>query len=88
MESIRVNYVGEIGQYVNMDLSSDLSTGPITFFIDRLEADVADLADIGCFVSPETVLRFFDRMDFQRALASKSPQNFRAILRRFGVNQT
>ena len=42
MESVRIAYLQEIGQYANIDLSRD-PREPLTAFLDVLEADVAEL---------------------------------------------
>ena len=71
MESVRVAYLEEIGQYANIDLSKDLWKEPVTAFLDVVEADVAELQDIECFISPDAVFRFFERVGFQTMLASR-----------------
>ena len=71
VESIRINYVEEIEQHVNLDLSSDPPSGRMTVFLDSLEADVAKLEEIECFVSPDIVLGFLERVGFNATLASK-----------------
>ena len=71
MESVRVAYIDEIDQYANFDLSSDPSSGRIVAFVDTLKADVAELEDIECFLSPDTVLRFLERVGFEATLASR-----------------
>ena len=71
MESVRVAYLEEIGQYANIDLSTDLWKEPVTAFLDVVEADVAELQDIECFISPDAIFRFFERVGFQTILASR-----------------
>ena len=65
MESVRVAYIDEIGQYANFDLSSDLSSGRNIAFLDTLKANVAELEDIECFLSPDTVFSFLERIGFR-----------------------
>ena len=71
-ESVRVAYVEEMGQYANIDLSRDKWKDPMTAFIDVVEADAGEIQDIGCFVSPDAVFRFFERVGFQTMLASRT----------------
>ena len=71
MESIRVAYLEEIGQYANIDLSRDTWREPVTAFLDVLEADVAELQDIECFISPAAVFGYLERIGFGATLASR-----------------
>ncbi len=73
MESVRIAYVEEIGQYANIDLSRDAWRGPLTGFFDVLEVDVAELQDRECFISPATVFGFLERIGFGATLASRKP---------------
>jgi transcriptional regulator with XRE-family HTH domain len=73
MESVRVAYVEEIGQYVNIDLSRDARREPLTAFLDVLEAGVAELQDIECFISPAAVFGYLERIGFGATLASRKP---------------
>ena len=73
VESVRITHLDEIQQYANLDLSSDLSSGRIIAFLDTLEADVAELEDIECFLSPDTVVSFLERVGFKATLASRKP---------------
>lgn len=71
MESVRVAYLEEIGQYANIDLSRDAWREPATAFIDVLEADIAELEDIECFISPDAVFSFLEPTGFGATLASR-----------------
>ena len=73
MESVRVAYVEEIGQYANIDLSRDAWREPVTAFLDILEANVAELQDIECFISPAAVFGYLERIGFGATLASRKP---------------
>ena len=73
MKSVRVAYVEEIGQYVNIDLSRDARRAPLTAFLDVLEAGVAELQDIECFISPAAVFGYLERIGFGATLASRKP---------------
>ena len=73
MESVRVAYVEQIGQYVNIDLSRGARREPLTAFLDVLEADVAELQDIECFISPAAVFGYLERIGFGATLASRKP---------------
>ena len=73
MESVRVAYLEEIGQYANVDLSRDAWREPATAFLDVLEANVAELQDIECFVSPAVVFGYLERIGFGATLASRKP---------------
>ena len=73
MESVRVAYVEEIGQYVSVDLSRDAWREPLAGFLDLLEADVAELQDIDCFISPAAVFGHMERLGFGPTLASRKP---------------
>ena len=73
MKSFRVAYVEEIGQYVNIDLSRDPRREPPTAFLDVLEASVAELQDIECFISPAAVFGYLERIGFSATLASRMP---------------
>ena len=73
MESVRVAYVDEIDQYVNLDLSSNPSSGRMIPFLDTLKADVSELEEIECFLSPDTIVGFFERVGFEATLASRKP---------------
>ena len=66
MESVRTTYLEEIGQYANIDLSRNLLKEPLTAFIDVLEADVAELQDIECFISPAAVFGYLERIGSAR----------------------
>ena len=70
MASARIAYIDEIDQYLNLDLSSDPSSGRIIVFRDTLEANAARLHDLGCFLSPDTVFGFLERVGFQTIRAS------------------
>ena len=63
----------EIGQYVNIDLSRDARREPLTAFLDVLEAGVAELQDIECFISPAAVFGYLERIGFGAVLASRKP---------------
>ena len=67
MESVRVAYIDEIGQYANFDMSS----GRNIVFLDTLKANVAELEDIECFLSPDTVFGFLESIGFDSTLASR-----------------
>ena len=71
IESVRFSYIDEIEQYTNLDLSSDLSSGRIITFLDTLEANMAELEDIECYLSPDIVFRFFEHNGFKALLASR-----------------
>lgn len=71
LRSVRAAYVEEIGQYANIDLSRDRWKEPLTAFVDVVEVEVARLQDIQCFVSPDAVFRFFERIGFQTMMASR-----------------
>ena len=73
MESVRVAYVEEIGQCANIDLSRDTWREPATAFLDVLEANVAELQDIECFISPAAVFGYLERIGFGATLASRKP---------------
>ena len=73
MESVRVAYVEEIGQYANIDLSRDAWREPPTAFLDVLAANVAELQDIECFISPAAVFGYLERIGFGATLASRKP---------------
>ena len=73
MKSVRVAYVEKIGQYVNIDLSRDARREPLTAFLDVLEAGVAELQDIECFISPAAVFGYLERIGFGATLASRKP---------------
>ena len=73
MKSVRVNYVEEFGQYVNIDLSRDARREPLTAFLDVLEAGVDELQDIECFISPAAVFGYLERIGFGATLASRKP---------------
>ena len=73
MESVRVAYLEEIEQYANIDLSRDAWRESATVFLDVLEADVAELQDIECFISPAAVFGFLERIGFGATLASRKP---------------
>ncbi len=70
MESVRIAYLQEIGQYANIDLSRD-PREPLTAFLDVLEADVAELQDIECFISPAAVFGYLERIGFGATLGSR-----------------
>ena len=59
MKSIRATYADEIGQYMNIDLSTE---GPLTVFIDALESDFSGLKDQGHFVTASRVMSFVERI--------------------------
>ena len=69
LESVRASYVDEIGQYMRIDLAAD---GPLTVFIDALEADPAQLKDQGYFVNPYVILAFFESIDFYSTFESRN----------------
>ena len=73
MESVRFAYLEEIGQYANIDLSRDAWREPVTAFLDVLEANVAELQDIECFISPAAVFGYLERIGFGATLASRKP---------------
>ena len=73
MESVRVAYVEEIGQYANLDLSRDPWRESPTAFLDVLEANVAELQEIECFISPAAVFGYLERIGFGATLASRKP---------------
>ena len=73
MESVRIAYLEEIGQYAHIDLTRDPLREPITAFLDVLEADVAKLQDIECFISPAAVFGYLERIGFGATLASRKP---------------
>ncbi len=73
MESVRVAYVEEIGQYANIDLSREAWREPLTVFLDVLEADVTELQDIECFIRPGAVFGYLERIGFGVTLASRKP---------------
>ena len=73
MESVRVAYIEEIGQYANIDLSRDAWREPATAFLDVLEANVAELQDVECFISPAAVFGYLERIGFGATLASRKP---------------
>ena len=73
MESVRVVYMEKVGQYANIDLSRDAWREPATVFLDVLEADVAELQDIECFISPAAVFGYLERIGFGATLASRKP---------------
>ena len=63
----------EIGQYVNIDLSRNTWREPATAFLDVLEANVAELQDIECFIGPAAVFGYLERIGFGATLASRKP---------------
>ena len=69
LESVRASYVDEIGQYMRIDLAAD---GPLTVFIDALEADPAQLKDQGYFVNPYVFLAFFESIDSYSTFESRN----------------
>ena len=71
IESVRFSYIDEIEQYANLDMSSDLSSGRIITFLDTLEANIAELEDIECYLSPDIVFRFFEHNGFKTLLTSR-----------------
>ena len=71
MESVRLTYLDEFDQYMNLDLSSEMLNGRFIPFLDTLKADVGELEDIECFLSPDTVLNFLERVGFGATLASR-----------------
>lgn len=73
MESVRIAYVEEIAQYANIDLSREAWKEPLTAFLDMLEADVTELQDIECFISPAAIFAFLERIGFSATLASRKP---------------
>ena len=73
LESVRVAYLEEIGQYANIDLSRDPFREPPTVFLEVLEAHVAELQDIECFISPAAVFGYLERIGFGATLASRKP---------------
>jgi len=73
MESVRVAYAEEIGQYLNVDLSRDAWREPATVFIDVLEVQVAELRHKECFISPAAVFGFLERIGFDATLESRKP---------------
>ena len=73
MESVRIAYLEEIGQYANLDLSRDPWTKSPTAFLDVLEANVAELQDIECFISPAAVFGYLELIGFGATLASRKP---------------
>ena len=71
MESVRIAYLEEIGQHANIDISRDPWREPVTAFLDVLEADVVELQDIECFISPAAVFGYLERIGFGVTLASR-----------------
>ena len=71
LESVRFCYIDEIDQYANLDLSSDPPSGRVILFLDTLKANVAELEDIRCFLSPDIIFRFFEHNGFKAQLASR-----------------
>lgn len=71
LKSVRFSYIDEIEQYANLDLSSNPSSGRIISFLDTMEANLAELEDIMCYLSPDIVFRFFEHNGFKALLASK-----------------
>ncbi len=69
LESVRASYVEEIGQSMRIDLSAD---GPLTVFIDALEADAAQLKEQGYFVSPYAFQVFFESIGFYSTFESRN----------------
>ena len=70
LESVRVSYVDEIGQYLRIDLLAERS---LTVFVDHLKVDFAELKEQGYFVNASGVLALFERMGFQSILESRKP---------------
>ena len=71
MKSIRVFYMEELGQYVNLDISRDAWAESPTAFLNVIEAEVADLLDIEYFISPAAVFGYLERIGFGTTLASR-----------------
>ena len=71
LESVRFCYIDEIDQYANLDLSSDPPSGRVILFLDTLKANVAELEDIRCFLSPDIIFRYFEHNGFKALLASR-----------------
>ena len=55
------------------DLSREAWREPLTAFLDVLEADVTELQDIECFISPGAVFGYLERIGFGATLASRKP---------------
>ena len=75
MESVRVNYVEEIGQYAHLDLSREAWRESPTVFLEVVEADITELQDIECFISPGAVFGYLERIGFGATLVSRKPED-------------
>ena len=75
MESVRVAYVEEIGQYAHLDLSREAWRESPTVFLEVVEADVTELQDIECFISPGAVFGYLERIGFGATLVSRKPED-------------
>ncbi len=67
LDSVRVAYVNEIGQYMKIALSKDGRSIP---HVDSLDADAATLKKREYFVSPHAVLAFVAQAGFRSILSS------------------
>ena len=76
LQSLRLCFAEEVGQYVSMDLSADERQ---TFFIDMVEADIRELKEQGYFVSPYSVLALLDSMGLQSTLESRKAADKQAV---------
>ncbi len=69
LASVRASLVEEIGEYMRIDLSAD---GPLTVFVEALEARMAELKEEGYFVSARGALTLLEEMGFDSTFESRS----------------
>ncbi|MCY4514837.1 MAG: hypothetical protein OXC69_06870 [Candidatus Tectomicrobia bacterium] len=69
LDSIRVSYVDEVDQYMQVDIKDNEAP---TIFVDALDSDLSQLREQGHFVSPRRVLTFVDQAGIGSMLGSRN----------------
>ena len=76
LQSVRVSYVDVIRQHMKVDLSTD---GPLTIFVDALDADFEELRKQGYFVSPYRIFALVDGIGLGSTLDSRKSIDKRIV---------
>ena len=76
LQSVRVSYVDFIRQHMKVDLST---AGPLTLFVDTLDADFEELRKQGHFVSPYQIFALVDGIGLGSTLDSRKSIDKRIV---------
>ena len=76
LQSVRVSYVDLIRQHMKVDLST---AGPLTMFVDTLDADFEELRKQGHFVSPYRIFALVDGIGLGSTLDSRKSIDKRIV---------